>query len=249
MRIIFKSLKTQLIIFLLAFAVYLAIKDADQRFALSLIAATAAALLSEGLVLLLKTKKFLFAESAVVTGMITAFLIDSGEPPYKIAGAAALAIASKHLLRFKGRHIFNPAAFGILAVVLVLHVSTQWKGTYLWYILVPAGLYFSWRIRKLGLLAGYFSLALALFGIQALVQKAPLADIFGYLSYFFIFIMLVEPKTTPVKNLGKIIFGAGAAILIFILTQINARFDVELAALLTFNAFTPSLNRLELKRP
>lgn len=55
--------------------------------------------------------------------------------------------------------------------------------------------------------------------------------------------MLIEPKTTPVKPAGKIIFGAAVAILIFILTAAGVSFDVELAALLALNMLVPVLNK------
>jgi Na+-translocating ferredoxin:NAD+ oxidoreductase RnfD subunit len=104
---------------------------------------------------------------------------------------------------------------------------------------LPFGLYFVYKIRKLEIIAGYAAVSLALFGIQALLQKIPLWHVFGYLSYFYIFVMVIEPKTTPVKPLGKLLFGAGVAGLIFVLTQLGAKFDVELCGLLIMNIAVP----------
>jgi Na+-translocating ferredoxin:NAD+ oxidoreductase RnfD subunit len=154
------------------------------------------------------------------------------------------AVSSKHLIRIRARQIFNPAAFGIFLCIILFGAQTQWKGTFLWYIVVPCGLYFVYRIRKFELLFSYATTALALFALQAMRQKVPLSNIFGYLSYFYIFVMLIEPKTTPIKPIGKIIFGASAAVLIFILTEAAVKFDAELAALLTLNLFVPLLNKL-----
>jgi Na+-translocating ferredoxin:NAD+ oxidoreductase RnfD subunit len=144
--------------------------------------------------------------------------------------------------------LFNPAAFGIFLVTVLLGVQTQWKGTYSWHIIVPFGLYFIYRIRRLELLLGYFLASLLLFGIQATQQKVPLSNIFGYLSYFYIFIMMIEPKTTPFKLPGEIIFGICVAVLIFIFTQIGVRFDVELCALLIVNPFVHFLNKIPQRR-
>ena len=86
------------------------------------------------------------------------------------------------------------------------------------------------------ILAGYALVSLGLFGIQAILQNVPIVSVFGYLSYFFIFIMIIEPKTTPVKSAQKFIFGASLAGLIFVLTEMGVKFDVELFSLLAMNA-------------
>jgi len=158
--------------------------------------------------------------------------------------ASFLAMCSKYLIHIHKKHLFNPAAFGIFLSVILFGASTQWKGTYMWYILIPFGAYFIFKIRKLEVLIGYGISALGLFGTQALMQKAPLLNIFGYLSYFFIFIMMIEPKSTPVKPAGKFIFGVGVAAFIFILTQFGVRFDAELCSLLILNLFVPLLNKI-----
>jgi Na+-translocating ferredoxin:NAD+ oxidoreductase RnfD subunit len=44
--------------------------------------------------------------------------------------------------------------------------------------------------------------------------------------------------------MGKYLFGAGVATLIFVLTEAGVRFDAELFSLLIMNAAVPLLNRL-----
>jgi Na+-translocating ferredoxin:NAD+ oxidoreductase RnfD subunit len=112
-------------------------------------------------------------------------------------------------------------------------------------MLVPFGIYFTYKIRKIEIIIGYAVISLGLFGTQAFLQKIPPLNIFGYFSYFFIFIMAIEPKTTPLTYLGKYIFGAGLATLIFILTQVGAKFDVELCGLLVMNITVPMLNKVK----
>jgi Na+-translocating ferredoxin:NAD+ oxidoreductase RnfD subunit len=80
------------------------------------------------------------------------------------------------------------------------------------------------------------------------VQNIPLRHILGYLSYFYIFIMIIEPKTSPVKPGGQIIFGAGIAILIFILTEFGVKFDVELFSLLVLNIMVLLVNKVTHKK-
>ncbi|MDD4953930.1 MAG: RnfABCDGE type electron transport complex subunit D [Candidatus Omnitrophica bacterium] len=245
--VIFKSIKTKLIIYLSGFAVFLAVRDKDAAFLAATAIAVISALAAEGLVLYLKEKAFRASESAVITGLITGFVISSDQAWWIFCLAAVIAIFSKHLIRFRGKHIFNPAACGIFLTLILFGVSTQWKGTYIWYILAPFGFYFAYKLKKTEVLAGYAAASLLLFGAQALLQNVPLWNIFGYFSYFYIFVMVIEPKTTPLKPIGKYIFGAGVAALVFILTQAGVRFDAELCSLLVMNATVHLLNKMPVR--
>ena len=242
-----KSIKTQLIIYLACFALFLAIKDKDILFLFTVLVAVISALVIESLILYLKTKTFRITESSVITGLIIGFVLSSDEVWWKFIFASALAIFSKHLIRFHRKHIFNPAAFGIFLSIILLSASTQWRGTYLWYIVVPFGIYFVYKLKKTEVLIGYALVSLLLFGSQAMLQKVSFWNIFGYLSYFYIFVMVIEPKTTPLKTMGKYFFGAVTAALIFILSEAGAKFDVELFSLLVMNATVPLLNKLPIK--
>lgn len=56
---------------------------------------------------------------ALISGLIVALILPEGQPWYVPLAAASIAIGSKHLLRRQGRNVFNPAAFGITASVLL----------------------------------------------------------------------------------------------------------------------------------
>jgi Na+-translocating ferredoxin:NAD+ oxidoreductase RnfD subunit len=243
-----KSIKTQLILYLLGFAIFLAIKDKDFAFFIFALIAVISAQAAESLILYLKTKTFQITESAIITGLIVGYVLSGDEPVWKLIFASALAIMSKHLIRFWKKHIFNPAACGIFLTLILLGSSTQWRGTYAWYIVVPFGFYFVYKMRKLEIIIGYAIVSFLLFGTQAILQKVSLWHIFGYLSYFYIFVMVIEPKTTPVKRIGKLIFGAGTAALIFILTELGVKFDAELFSLLAMNITVPFLNNLSARK-
>ena len=236
---IFRAVKVQLIIFLCAFAAYEVVSDYDSFFLLALFVSVSTTVMTDGIIHFAKKKRWILSDSSAITGLIIAFVLTSKQPWYLIVIAGVLAIASKHLIRFKKKHIFNPAAFGILVTTIVLSATTQWKGTYQWYILIPVGVYFIYRIRKMPLLVSYAVTALGIFALQALMQGVRITNIFGYLSYFFIFVMMIEPKTTPITSFGKIVFGIIIALGIFILTEIGAPFDVELCSLLIGNVTVP----------
>ena len=174
------------------------IKDKDFTFLFTTLVAVASALTIEVFALYLKTNTLQITESAIITGLIIGYVISSDETWWKIIIAAAIAIISKYVIRFRKMHIFNPAAFGILVSTILLGVSTQWKGTYFWYILVPFGIYFAYKIKKAEIIIGYAIISLTLFGAQAFFQKISPWNIFGYFNYFYIFIMIIGPKTTPI---------------------------------------------------
>jgi len=243
-----KSVKTQLILYLAFFALFLAVKDRDVLFLGTLIIAVISSLAAESVILYLKAKVFQVTESSIITGLIIGYVLSSDEAWWRFVLGSSLAIFSKYVIRFRKKHIFNPASFGIFLTLIIFGASTQWKGTYVWYIILPFGFYFAHKIRKMEIIIGYAVFALALFGMQAIMQKVPLWHIFGYLSYFYIFVMVIEPKTTPMGPIGKLLFGAGVAVLIFILTAVGARFDVELFSLLAMNIAVPLLNKLPQKK-
>jgi len=241
-----KNIKIQVIIFLSALALYLCFRDKDLSFLLTTLIAVISAMAIDSGALFLEKKRISINDSSIISGLIIGFVLSPDNPWWVFLSASFLAICSKHLIHFHSnkKHLFNPAAFGIFMTIVFFGAFTQWKGAYMWYILAPFGIYFVSRIRKFELLIGYGTTAITLFGIQAFLQKMPLLGIFGYLSYFYIFVMLVEPKTTPIKPQGKFIFGMLAAALIFILTQIGVRFDAELSSLLVLNLFVPLLNKI-----
>ncbi|MCX5692442.1 MAG: RnfABCDGE type electron transport complex subunit D [Candidatus Omnitrophica bacterium] len=237
-----KSIKVQLGIFLLLFSAYIAFLEKDIRFLSGLCVSVIVSILADSIISYLKKKEFVLGESSIITGLIIGCVLSGSEKWGLIALAALFAIVSKHIIRFRGRHFFNPAAFGILVSVFLLGASTEWKGAYLWYIIAPFGIYASFKIKKLELIVSYFIASFILFGGQAVIQAVPILNILGYLNYFFIFIMLVEPMTTPMTKSGKIIFGSGAGALIFILYALGIK-ESELLALACFNLFTPLLNK------
>lgn len=245
----FRSIKLQLILYLICLAVFLAVKDKDPSFLFTALAAVISAVAAEALILYFKTKKFQISESAGITGLIIGYVLSSDELWWKFVLAASLAILSKYLIRFQKKHIFNPAAFGLFLTIVFFGGNTQWRGTYLWYILAPFGVYFAYKIKKTEVVIGYALVAFILFAAQAFLQRVSLWNIFLYFSYFYIFVMVIEPKTTPLNSAAKYLFGMGLAGLIFVLTEAGVRFDAEIFGLLVMNAAGALLlNKLSLKK-
>ncbi len=237
-----KSIKVQLGIFLLLFSAYITFLEKDAKFLLAICISVISAALVDSAAAYLRKKEFVLTESSIITGLIVGYVIAGSQPWWITALTSILAISSKHIIRRKTRHIFNPAAFGVLAMVFLLGAYTEWKGAYLWRVIIPFGVYFSFKVKKLELVISYFIASFILFGAQAIIQNVKIFDMLGYLNYFFIFIMLVEPMTTPVTYYGKIIFGSGAGGLIFILYTLGIK-EAEILSLLCLNVLVPLLNK------
>ncbi|MBU4312625.1 MAG: RnfABCDGE type electron transport complex subunit D [Candidatus Omnitrophica bacterium] len=238
-----KSIKTQLSLFLGLFALYLSFVEKNPRFLVAVSAAILSSIVMESLINYIKNKRFSITESSVVTGLIIGYVISSYQPLWVICLASTLAIISKHIVRFRKSHIFNPAGFGIFLVVVVLGAYTQWKAAYAWHIIIPLGIYFASRIKRLDLVASYFIASIFLYAPQAFLNNASLLDTFSYFNYFFIFVMMVEPRTTPKTRLGRIMFGLGAAVFIFGFYESGVLLEVELFSLLILNFLGVFLER------
>lgn len=246
MQNIFKSIsvKDRFVIFLAGVLLFIAIRDHNVSLIFTALTAVVVATLLDSIFLSVKNKKIILSTSAMISGLIIGAVLSSSNPKWIFIVTPIFAIVSKIIIRLNHRHIFNPAAFGIFVAIILFSAQTQWIGTNLWYIFVPFGLYFSYKFRKLEILVGYAITTFILFSAIILMQHGNLLDIFNYLSYFFIFVMLIEPKTTPVTTWGKYLFGFGAAALIFIFNLFAFHFDIDLCALLILNLFVPLLNKI-----
>ena len=142
------SIKKQLILFLILFGLSLSFIDKDSSFFFATAIALISAIAAESLLLYLKDKRFSISESSIITGLIIGFVLASDSHWWVIVLTSVFAISSKYLIRFNKKHIFNPAGFGVILATLLLGAQTQWRGTYLWYILIPVGLYFIFKIHK-----------------------------------------------------------------------------------------------------
>ena len=200
------------------------------------IAPAAAALLDFFLAWLIDKRKG-FPYLGLITGLIIALLL-APNPVFALA-ASVIAIGSKYIIRIKKRNIFNPAAFALF-ILSIFGIVTAWWGALYW-IVVPLGLLVAYRIRRLetslSFLLVYF---LAMYSIKG---AFPLED---YTAYFFAFVMVLEPMTSPFARKGKLIFGPAVAVIgVFLPLFVNVPVNLFLGALLLMNIFTPWLNRLK----
>ena len=184
-------------------------------------------------------------ESSLITSGIVALLLPPGISLLQAAAAVLLAVGSKHIIRFKGKHLFNPAAFGVAVTAIVFgYALGWWPDSYVW-IAVALGLLNVWRVKKfpqvLSFAAVYIVLLLVLsslplgsFSFDGLGQQTlPLA-----LPWFFMLFMLPEPVTSRQPRDEQLVFGALAAAVGVAATYVGVLADAAMLwGLLAANAF------------
>jgi Na+-translocating ferredoxin:NAD+ oxidoreductase RnfD subunit len=145
------------------------------------------------------------AASAYITGISVGILIRSPFLwPYALA--SLISIASKYVLRFNERHLWNPSNFGVSAVLFlapatVSLLSIQWGNT-LWPMAMIwiLGSVIVWRVGRLHISATYAGSFFFFSFLRSMITGSPwlatVAPITGPMYQLFVFFMVTDPKTT-----------------------------------------------------
>ena len=154
--------------------------------------------------------------SPLISALSLTLLLRSGSVTLSIA-AGVIAIGSKYLIRWRGKHIFNPANFGLVLMSFLFGAAWispgQWGQATLFALLLLAlggvvtGKAKRWDV-SLALLGFYAALV---FG-RAIWLGDPLAIPIHQMQsgalLIFAFFMISDPKTTPDSRLGRVLFAA-----------------------------------------
>ncbi len=143
--------------------------------------------------------------SAYISGISVGILIRS---PFlwPFALCAAISIVSKYVLRWRGRHLWNPSNFGVTAMLFlapwaVASLSIQW-GNNVWPMLViwVLGSIIIYSLRRFHITLTYVIAFLAFSLLRSQITGhsflAEVAPITGPMYQLFIFFMITDPKTT-----------------------------------------------------
>ena len=187
--------------------------------------------------------------SAYITGISLSLLIKpQANILWPFALGAFLAIASKYVLTYRGRHLWNPSNFSIALLLLVAAdsvavLSHQWGNDLRINLVIWAfGLVIAWRAKVLHVTLAY----VASFIIFALVRNAivggpllaELAPITGPMYQLFVFFMVTDPRTTVSTRKGRIIV---VAIVALVETLIRLAGDFQVPLLRPFYVSPPLL--------
>jgi len=173
-------------------------------------------------------------ESSLITVLILLFVLRPTLEPLGLVGiaiAGVVASASKYLLAWQGRHIFNPAAVGA-AVLTVLSVGVPDLGSASWWVGSPylaapvilAGLLVLARTEKIRVIAVFLVVAVAVGFVRTSVQFQQAGLAFDAASVFwqilwsspFLFLgafMLSEPLTLPPRRWQQFVIAGVVGVL------------------------------------
>lgn len=158
--------------------------------------------------------------SPLISAFSLTLLLRTGSLTLSI-GAGVIAILSKYLIRWRGKHIFNPANFGLVLISVIFGSAWispgQWGQATLFALLLLAlggvvtGKAKRWDV-SLSLLGFYAAL---IFG-RALWLGDPMSipnhQMQSGALLIFAFFMISDPKTTPDSRRGRILFAAIVAL-------------------------------------
>ncbi|HZY69368.1 MAG TPA: hypothetical protein VFF67_00100 [Thermoplasmata archaeon] len=148
-----------------------------------------------------------FSDAAIATSLFVALILPPTVGLLAGGAATAAAVGFRHVLRYRGRPVLNPAATGVLLASLLFYAAPAW-----W---VAAGSLGLWLVSALGLVlilrspsawripATFFLAYGLLAGLEHLFfggatsPQVLLLTLVDPATLFFGLFMLVEPRTAP----------------------------------------------------
>lgn len=185
-----------------------------------------AAMLTEIILSRILLGKWKSLSSAYISGISVGILIRSTMIwPYIIT--AILSIMSKYVLRYKGRHLWNPSNFGIswmlfMAPLDVAGLSIQWGSNFLGLAVIwILGLAIVYRAKRFHVTITYIISFLILAYVRSLIVGdtflAEVSPLTGPMYQLFIFFMITDPPTSVSTRKGRIIVVILIALVEFVL--------------------------------
>jgi ASPIC and UnbV/FG-GAP-like repeat len=174
------------------------------------------------------------------------------------AGTAAVALLSKYLIKFRGRHVFNPSNFGLVACFLLLGseradpLDLWWGPMTAWMalalaIIVVGGLAILSRLRLLEIAVGFwlaFAAGIAVLAASGheMTARWHLGPIEGWEFWrvlvfspeilVFLFFMITDPKTIPTERRGRRAYAVGIALIaVLLIAPQTTEFATKVAVL------------------
>ncbi|MDQ1520232.1 MAG: enediyne biosynthesis protein [Actinomycetota bacterium] len=174
------------------------------------------------------------------------------------AATAAVSLLSKYIIRFGGRHIFNPSNFGLVVCFLALG-STRADPLDFWWanpgvglaaalvVIVAGGLVIAYRTRMFGVVVGFYATFAAAVAVVAasghcMTARWHVGPICGehYWSVLvtspeilvFLFFMITDPRTAPAGRRARVVYGGAVALVAaFLAAPQRTEFGTKVAIL------------------
>lgn len=187
-------------------------------------------------------------KSAAITALSLSILLRA-VAPWMWFAAGLIAIGTKFAIRWRGKHLFNPACIGIVTLCLLLDRDV-WVSPGQW---GQAPLIAAWAMafaalvlssaKRLDIALGFFGTFAAILFARAAWLGDPMAIPLHQLSsgtlLVFTFFMITDPRSTPDSRAGRVLFAAAvAALTAWFIIGPNVR-AAPLMALAALSGLTP----------
>ena len=190
--------------------------------------------------------------SPLITSMSLTLLLRT-DTMWLAAVAATLAIGSKFLLRYHGKHIFNPANFALVSLMLLS--DHAWVSSGQWgsaatsaFALACLGFLVLTRARRAETTIAFILIyAAMLFGRALWLDdpfSIPLHQMQNGALLIFAFFMISDPKTTPNTAAGRILFAGLVASLAYTIQFIYYQPNGPILALILCAPAVPLIDSL-----
>lgn len=189
-------------------------------------------------------------ESVYITALILALIIT----PIKIldvqyfgfvAWAAVWSQTSKYILAVNRKHIFNPAAFAVALTAITINQSASWWVGTAWMLpfVLIGGFLMVRKIRRFDLVLSFLVAAVVTILAFNLTSGLGITSSWRQILvdsplFFFAFIMLTEPLTTPPTKGLQIIYGGLVGFLFAPQIHLGSLYSTPELSLLAGNVFS-----------
>jgi len=192
-------------------------------------------------------------KSALITGLGLSMLLKTATVEVALL-AGAIAISSKFLIKYKGKHFFNPANIAIILTILLTKQAWitpgQWGSSeIILYFFSAAGLMVLLKCGRVDTSLAFLGTYLVLDLIYLMLYLGWPAD-FVYHKYtngavlLYAFFMITDPATTPNHKTARILWSMLIAALSFYLFQFKHMYGSPIWVLFFVSALTPVFDKL-----
>lgn len=191
-------------------------------------------------------------ESVYITALILVLILpplQSSSDLTLILFASVLSMASKYILAYKRKHIFNPAAIAVVLTAIGFGGTASWwvGNIYMTPLVVAGGLLVAYKLQRMNLYLSFVHTVLLVGTIFTMISGSGTATflnqvVFRSSMFFLAGIMLTEPLTIPPTTAKQNIYGVLVGFLFLPQIHVGSLYTTPELALVLGNIYSFSVS-------
>lgn len=200
-------------------------------------------------------KKYNF-KNLIISYLIIILIVDPSNSYFTFLVIGFLYVLIKNFITHKSNPILNPSAISTLSSIAIIWILASqiplisWWGvnsgpkftnyniSLAFFLTISFGSFISYRLKKfyyiIAFVIGYI-LVFTLLNFQSISANQILYFLFEGKLIFYVFVMLIEPNTSPIKTKEQIIFGIIGSITLTLLIKSGNAIEPYLLTLIILN--------------